>query len=134
MLFTSSIFIVAYTSQISDVKTAKQVYGKENVSCASDYFSPPQTAPKLKTQGNRFPCGLLGKINGSDTLKYRPFGLSRKTIGTCRMIRHVHWLKSLSIISINQSPVHDSRHFRLCFSYFVVVETDRNLKMCVKCE
>ena len=101
VLFTSSIFIVTITLQIWDLNTTRRGYGEENASCASDNFSPPQSAPKLKTQ---FPCGLLGKISGSDTLKSRPFGLSRKTIGPCQLIQHTHWLKSMSITFTFKTP------------------------------
>lgn len=94
---------------------ARQVYDEENTSCASDNFSQPESAPKLKTQGNRFPCGLLGEISGSETRNTVDFNI---TIGPCRLMQHIHWLKFMSIISTYRNPAQDSFHFRLCCRCF----------------
>lgn len=104
VLFTSSIFMVSVTKQICRVQTSRRVYSGENDFCASKYFSPPQSAPKLKTQGNLFPCELLGETNGNDTMRHRLFRLLRNAIGPWRLIRNVYWLK-FSVIHLIH-PVH----------------------------
>lgn len=89
------------------------VWGKfASVRKISNNFPPPLTAPKLKTQENLFPCGLLGNVRGSDTTKPRLFVRFSQTIGYRPKIRKCWLVESLSNHSFN------SFHFRLCFSFF----------------
>lgn len=89
------------------------VWGKiASVRKLSNNFSPPLTAPKLKTQENLFPCGLLGNIRGSDTTKPRPFLRFSQTIGYRPTLTKCWLVERLSNHSF------DSFHFRLCFSFF----------------